>query len=149
LGSLGPRCRRRPRGQERQGIDIALVFGGYADPEVDERLGQVDDAARTNGADDRPLCDGLAALDGDRPEVHEGRRITGRQLDRDRLSAGRHGAGEGDDARRRRAYRASRRCADVETTVLTARIRVRTIEREGPQDRTVDRPRPRLRDGNR
>jgi hypothetical protein len=78
LGSLGPRCRRRPRGQERQGIDIALVFGGYADPEVDERLGQVDDAARTNGADDRHLCDGLAALDGDRPEVHEGRRITGR-----------------------------------------------------------------------
>lgn len=146
---LSPRDRGRPWLQQKRRIDVALVVSGDAYPEIDERLRQVDDAARPYGPDDRAFSDRVAPLHADRSEVHERRRVAGRRLDRDRLSPGRNRAGERDGARDGRAHRTSRGRADVETTVLSACVRVRAVERERPQHLAVDRPGPRVRDWNR
>jgi hypothetical protein len=133
------------RRQERQRIDVALVLRRRAQTEEDVRLGMIRHAARPDGADDGPLGDGGPTRDRNRPEVHQRRRVPERSLDRDRLAAGRHGAGECDDALCRREHVRPGRRAEVDPAVLPARIRMSTIEREGTEDRPVDGPRPRLR----
>ena len=107
--SLGPGRRRRARRQQGQRVDVALLVGGQADAEVDERLRRVDDAARSHRAHRRALCDRLAPLDADRPQVQERRRVTRGQPNGDRAPTCRHGAGERDDARCRSAHLGSGR----------------------------------------
>jgi hypothetical protein len=133
FGLLRGRGRRRSGTwrQERQRIDVALVLRRRAQAEVDVRLRVIGHAARPDGADDGPLLDRGPALDGDRPEVHQRRRVAERRLDRDRLAPGRNGAGERHDTLSRRAHVRPGRRAEVDTAVLPARIRMGAIEREG------------------
>jgi hypothetical protein len=69
-------------------------------------------------------------------------RVAERGLDRHRLAAGRHGPGERDDSFYRGEHWTATRSAEIDAAMLTARIRVRVIERKRPQHRAVDRPRP-------
>jgi hypothetical protein len=105
----------------------------------------VRDPTRPDRADDGALRNGVAALDGERAEVHQRGRVAERRLDRHRLSARRHGAGERDHAACRRQHARPGRRAEIDAAVLPARVRMRTVEREGTKDGAVDRPRPRLR----
>jgi hypothetical protein len=142
--------RRRPsdrgsRRQERERIDIALVLASDPQAEVDVRLGEIDHAARPDGADDGALGHVRPARDADRPEVHERRGVPERGLDRDGLPAGRHRAGECHDSLGRREHVGSARSAEVNAAVLPGRVRVRTVEGEGTEHRPVDAPGPGLR----
>jgi len=141
-------CGGRPRRQERQRVDVALVVRGHTHTEVDERLGQVDDAARPHRSDDSTFAHGRAALDADRAEVDERRGVPGRRLNGDGLAARRHGPREGDHARRRREDFGPARRADVDAAMLAGRIRMGVIERERMQDGSIDRPGPGLRRRN-
>jgi hypothetical protein len=150
---LGARLRLRRRGgngqrrQERERVDVALVVCCPAQAEVHERLREVDDATGPDAADRDALCGGRAAADSDGAEMDEGRGVAERRLDRHRLAPGRHGARERDDPVGRRYDVAAGRSAEVDPAMLSGGIRVRPIERERPQHRTGDRPRPCLRDG--
>jgi hypothetical protein len=141
------RRRRRPRREEEQRVDVALLVGGDADPEIDVWLGKLRDAARTDGPDRRPLCEICAAHDTDRAEVDERDRVSGRCLNRHCLATGWNGSREGHCAGGRCDDRRADRRADVDAAMLAGRVRV-APERERPQDRAVDRPRP-SRDGRR
>ena len=138
-----PRRRRRDaRRQEGQGIDVALGIARYTRAEVHVRLGQIGDAARTDGAHHRRFSYERAARHSDRPEMDERGRISERCLDRHRLPAGRHRSGKGHHTLRGGKHSAAARRAEVDTAVLAARVRMRVVERERPQYRPVDRPRP-------
>jgi hypothetical protein len=73
--------------------------------------------------------------------------IAVRRLDRHRLPARRHGAGEGHRSRRRSEDRRAAGDADVDAAVLTARVRVVRVEREPEQNGALRGPRPRERSG--
>jgi hypothetical protein len=144
------RLRRRRLGdgsrrQERQRVDIALILAREPQPEIDERLGEVDNAARADGPDDPALGHPRPAPDADRPEVHERRGVPERHLDRDGLPAGRHRPGECDEPFGGRKHVGSARRPEVDAAVLPGRVRVRTVEGEGTEHRPVDRPSPGLR----
>jgi hypothetical protein len=104
----------------------------------------VGDTARADRADDRALCHGSPAPDLDRAKVHQRRRVAKGRLDRHRLAAGGHGAGERDDAPHRGAHVRPRRRAEIDAAMLPACVRMRTIEREGTKDWAVDGPCPRV-----
>ena len=144
---FGRRGRKRLRRQERERVDVALVVRGPAQAEVHEGLREVEDAAGPDGAHACALCYRRAALDVDRAQMHKGRRVAGSGLDRHGLAAGRHRAGERDDTAGGRRDVTAGGGAEVDTAVLSSSVRMRPIEREGPQHGPVDRPRPRLRDG--
>jgi hypothetical protein len=145
-----PGCRRRdPRRQQGQGIDVALWIARDARAEVHVRIGQVDDAARTDCPHHRRFSHERAARHSDRPEVDERGRVSKRRLDRHRLPTRRNRPGEGHHALHGGEHRAAAGRAKVDTSVLAARVRVRVVESEGPQHRAVDGPGPglRVRDG--
>jgi hypothetical protein len=147
-GRLGLRRRRVDQGSRRQEperIDIALVLARDAQAEVDVRLGEIDHAARPDGADDGALGHARPALDVDRAEVHQRRRVPERGLDRDGLPAGWHRAGECHDSLGGREHVGPTRSAEVDAAMLPGGVRVRTVEREGTQHGPVDGPGPRLR----
>jgi hypothetical protein len=142
------RRHRRLRGnaarrQKRERVDVSLLVTGRAQAEVDVRLAGLGSAARAYGSDDAAFVDVRSARDADRPQVDERRRVAGRCLNRHGLATGRHGSCEGDDTLCRSKHRAPARGAQVDAAVLTCRIGVGVVEREGPQDRSGDRPRPR------
>ena len=150
-GLLRCRCRHGTHRQECQRIDVALLVGGLAQPEVHVRLVQLRDAAWTDRADGGAFLDVVAASDRVRAQVDERRRIALRSLDRDGLAARRNRAGEADDADRRREHVRACRRAEVDTPMLAGSVGVRMVERERAHDRTVDGPCPcaRRRDGQR
>jgi hypothetical protein len=140
-----------PGRQQGQGIDIALWIARDARAEVHVRIGQVDDAARTDCPDHRRFSHERAARHSDRPEVDERGRVSKRRLDRHRLPARRNRPGEGHHALHGSEHRATAGRAKVDTSMLAARVRVGVVEPEGPQHRAVDGPGPglRVRDGER
>ena len=146
---LGRRLDGRGRdgtgGQERQRVDVSLLLRRHADAEVDVGLRQLDGAAGPDSADDGALAHDRAPRDPDRPEMDKRRRVTERRLDRNGLAAGRHRAREGDDSPRRRDDLRPRGSAQVDPAVLSACVRMRTVEGERSQHRAVDRPCPGLR----
>jgi len=71
-----------------------------------------------------------------------------RRLDRERLAARRNGAGICDDARRRREHERALVGADGDAAPLARVVRMRAVERERLEDRTVHRPGPRPRHGH-
>jgi hypothetical protein len=101
-------------------------------------------AARTDSSNDCSFRDARASRYADRAKMKEGSRVAGGCLNRDRLAAGRHRARERHNTARRRNDRGSPGGAEIEPTMLAAGVRVRTVERERPEDRPVDGPRPRL-----
>ena len=145
------RWRRHAGRQQRQRIDVALRIAGHARAEVHVWIGQVDDAARTDCAHHRRFSDECAARHSDRPEVDERGRVAERRLDRHRLPTRRNRSGERHHTLYGSEHRAAARRAEVDTSVLAGRVRVRVVEPEGAQHRSVDGPRPglRIRDGER
>src|SRR4051812_45142978 len=77
--------------------------------------------------------------------MHERCRVTRGGLDRDGLSAGRHGAREADDAVDGGEHVRSGCRSEVDTAVLAGGIRVRMVKGKRTQDGPVHRPRPRAR----
>jgi hypothetical protein len=150
-GGRPARRRRDPRRQQGQGIDVALWIARHARAEVHVRIGQVDDAARTDCPHHRRFSHERAARHSDRPEVDERRRVSKRRLDRHRLPARRNRSGEGHHTLYGSEHRAAAGRAKVDTSMLAARVRMRVVEPEGPQHRAVDGPGPglRIRDGER
>jgi hypothetical protein len=136
------RCGCRLRREQGKWIDVPLVVVRHPGPEVNVRPGQVDHAARADRADHRRLSYVRTSLDGDRPEMHERRGVTEGGLNRHGLATRRDGAGERDDAGGGRQDWTAARRAQVDPPMLTGRIRVRTVEGERSQHRSVDRPRP-------
>ena len=135
----------RSRGQQTEWIDIPLWVARLAHPEVDVGLGV---AFRGGRADDAALVHDAAALDADRTEMQQGRRIAGRGLDRDRLTARRDRAHKRDNPFHGRKHPRTGRRSDVDASVLARRIRRGVIEDERSQHRAFDRPRPGLRSGH-
>jgi hypothetical protein len=118
-----PGRRRRNTGrQQGQGIDVALWIARDACAEVHVRIGQVDDAARTDCPDHRRFSHERAARYSDRPEVDERGRVSERRLNRHRLPTRRNRSGEGHHALYGREHRAAAGRAKVDTSVLAARI---------------------------
>jgi hypothetical protein len=74
--------------------------------------------------------------------MHERHRPAVARLDRHGLAVRRDGAGERDDAVRRRAHDRPERAADVDASVPARDERVVWIEGEGTEDRAVRRPGP-------
>src|SRR6185437_15932156 len=68
-----------------------------------------------------------------------------RRLDRNGLPARRHRSRERDDSPGRSEHLRTAGGAEIDAAVLTARVGMRMIERERPQNRSVDRPGPRTR----
>jgi hypothetical protein len=118
----------RPRRQQTQRIDVALVLEGDAHAEIHERLGDIDHAAWTDRPDDSTLLDERALLDTDRAEMDERSGVAERRLDRDRLPACRHRARERDDALRRRQHVCPRRRPEVDAAVLPGGVGMRAVE---------------------
>ena len=147
LGRRRRRCREARR-QQRQRIDVALLVRGQPDSEVDVRLRQVDRPARADGADSRSFVDVRPARDADGAEMHERGRVTGRRLNRHGLAALRHRPGERDHAARGCGDLCAGRSAEVDATMLPGGVRARTVERERPQHRPVNGPRPCSSGGN-
>jgi hypothetical protein len=142
---LGRRRHDRARRQEQKRVDVALVLLRHAQPEVHERRGEVDGAARPDGSDDRTFADARSTLHLDRAQVHERRGVAGRRLDRHRLAPGRHGPSEAHEPLGGSPHVRTGGGAEVEATVLPGCVRMRAVERERAQHRAVDRPAPRLR----
>jgi hypothetical protein len=132
----GCRRRRRSSGQQRQRIDIALVVGGDADPEVHVRRCRDWIAALADTRDAIALRNVHALADHDLAELQQRHRVAVTRPNRDRMTAVRNAADERD--------RPSCRCddgrpdggADVDTAVLTACVGV-APERERPEHRTI------------
>ncbi len=135
--SNGRRGRRRrfrrgagPRRKKGQRVDVALVPPGQSNAEIDERLGELGRAARTDRPDRGAFGDRLATLHGDRPQMLQRRGVTVTRLDGDGLAPTRHGPGERHDAADRSGDRRCGRCTEIDATVLSGRIRMRRVERE-------------------
>ena len=137
------RLEHRPRRQHGQRVDIPLLVRRPAQAEVHVGIGQVDHAARADGADDSTLCDVRTARDAGRAEMDERRRVAERRLDRDGLPTRRHRPREADHPVGRRKDPRPCRRAEVDAAMLARGVRMRTVERERAQDRAVDGPRPR------
>jgi hypothetical protein len=137
--------------QQGQRIDVALRIARDSRAEVHVRNGQVDDAARTDRPNHRRFSHERAARYSDRPEVDESRRVSKRRLDRHGLPSRRNRSGERHHTLYWGEDRAAAGRAEVDTSVLAGRVRVRVVEAEWAQHRAVDGPGPglRSRDGKR
>ncbi len=152
IGRLRHRLRRDRRRRRRcslrwkqsEGINVALRIARSPNSEVDVGVDAFRVAAGPDRPHDRPLGDNLAAADEERSEVHEGDRVAVGSLDGHRLAAVRNRAGERNAAAGRRGDRRAGGRADVDASVLPARIGV-VAEHEWPQHRPFDGPRPCLR----
>jgi len=129
------------RREERLRVDVPVGIRGQPDPEVDVGLSAFDVAGRPDRPDDVALGDLRPRRHRDRSQVNE----------RDGVSVGRaHGQAEAlmwqlpderHDPAGRGAHIGAGRSADVDATVLTARVRVAPVH-ERPEHRPVDGPRP-------
>jgi hypothetical protein len=144
LGRDGRSRSRRSR-EKRQGIDVTLLVACDAHPEVHERLGEIDLAARAHCADGGALGDVRTALHVDRPQVDERQRVPGRRLDGDGLATRRDRARKGHDTRTRRDHGSAARRPEVDAAVLPRPVGMRAVERERSQHRPCDGPRPGMR----
>ena len=136
------RGRRSLRRQEGERIEVALRIVGAAHPEVDVGHRQLGLAAGADRADHLSLRNGVAAPDRVRPEVDDRHRVAVRRRDRQRLAPDRHGPGEGDRAGDRRRHPGTGGRADIDSAVLSGRVRVLAVEREERQHRAVHGPAP-------
>ena len=91
-------------------------------------------------ADRIPLGDHCSLRNRDLTEMGQGNRVPV-ELDRHGTARGRHDTGERHRSRRRSPHRLSARPGDIETTMLTGRIRIGT-ERVGTKYIPSERPRP-------
>jgi hypothetical protein len=104
-------------------------------------------AARADGADDRSFVDSLTACDGERAEVRQRDGETAVGIDRERLAARGHGAGEGHASGRGGAHGRAGVGADRNAAVLAGPVWMRRIERERLEHRPSHGPGPRAGNG--
>jgi len=95
-----------------------------------------------DGADGLTLGDVGSARDVHGAEMDERDRVAVARLDRERPSSARDEARERHDTSGRRAHRAARRPANIDTPVLPRRVRVRCREGERAQHSPVRWPDP-------
>jgi hypothetical protein len=101
-------------------------------------------SARADRADDVALADLSPDRQGDRAQVDERDRPAALGSDRQAEPLPRHSSGERNHSTRGGTDVRARGSSDVDPPVLPARIRI-AIGDERPQNRPVDRPRPRRR----
>jgi hypothetical protein len=111
---------------------------------MDVRLTRDGVDTRPDDADGCSLGNLVASPDRDCGELKQSDREPVRGLDRERATAVGKRTGERDSARCRRTNGRTDRRAHVEAAVLPAGVRV-VAEREAPEHRPVDRPRPSAR----
>jgi len=132
-----------PLGQERKRVEVTLLVDGPPNAEVHVRLARDRVGALSDRADACAFPDLVPALHGDRAELQQRHGVAVAGADRQGATSRRNGSGERHGPRNRRAHRLADRTAHVDPPMLPRCIRVRP-EDEGPQHRSVDRPRPRL-----
>jgi hypothetical protein len=141
----GRRCslRTRPgaRGEEAQGIEVAVRITGQPNAEMNVRHGPLRVAGRAERADGIALSDLGISLDRDRGEVDERDRVPVLGANRDAESTLRHRACERDRTGVWREHRLAGMPADVDAPVLAANVGVVT-EAERPKNRARCRPTP-------
>jgi hypothetical protein len=144
------RGRRRrhdsPGREERQRIDVPFGLVGAAHAQVDVRLSRYCVVALADRTDGVTFFDRRAALDLDFSELKQCDGVAVRGSNRDHTPAVRDRAGEADRPIRRSSHHGPDRAADVDPTVLAAGVRV-AAQRERPQHRPIEGPRPRVRRG--
>jgi hypothetical protein len=91
---------------------------------VDVGAGRDRVAALADAAHHGALLHGLALSDEELAELEQRDGVAVRRLERDRLSAARHGPGERDRSRSRGAHVGSELAADVDAAVLATGVRV-------------------------
>ncbi len=128
-------------GEQRERVDVSVLFGGETDAEMHVRLRPFGVSARSDRSDDLALDDRGSDAQRDRPEVDKGDRIPVLRADRQAAPFAREPAGERDDPGHRRAHVGSRRRTDVDAAMLTACVRV-VLCGERPEHRPVDGPCP-------
>ncbi len=139
----GRRGRARLRlGKQRERVDVALRLGRAPHPEVHGRARELRRPARAHGAHHVALGDGVAAPHRVGAEMNERDRVAVGGLNRDRLSLRRDGPGEGDRSRDRCDDFCAVGGSDVDTAVLSGRVRVARVEGEERQHRPGDGPAP-------
>jgi hypothetical protein len=116
-------------------------LGRQTDAEMDVGLRMLCLPARPDRADDFALGELRPHAHADRPELHERDRVAVGSADRQRQPRARNGAGESDDAGRRRSHLSTCRRADVDPAVLAAHVGV-VVGDESLQHGPVDGPAP-------
>lgn len=151
LGSHGHgrwrRRRRRRRSrhslrQQRERIDVALFVTCHANAQVDVRHVELRRSVRPDRPDRRRLVDACAGTKRQRAEVRQRDGVSVARPDAERQPVSGRRSRERDDSSGRRDNRAAGGPADVDATALAGGIRMRTVERERPQDCPAGRPRP-------
>ena len=137
----GRRGHDEPRRQERERVDVPVRIGRDTHAEMHVALA-------ADEADDIAFPDGAAARDGRRTQVDERDRVAVRRPNRDDSAAPWDGAGEGHRPARRGEHGRAGSRADRNPAVLPTRVRMRRVEGEVAQHRTVRRPRPGARAGD-
>jgi hypothetical protein len=132
--------------QQAERIHVALRIARDPNAEVDVRLRAT---LRADGPHDRPLADERAALDTDRAEVEQRRRVAEGRLNRDRPASGRDRARKRHHALSGSEDPGASGRAQINSPMLAARIGLRAIEDEGSQDGAVNRPAPGSGNGDR
>jgi hypothetical protein len=137
------RRQRWTRRHEGERVDVALLVGGDTHAEVHVRLRELCLGA---GGADRPydvaLGDLLSAPHHVRAEVEERHGVPVRGLDRHRSPRTRNRACERHRAGHRRHDRRADGRSDVDSSMLTRFVRVRTVEGERGENRARHRPAP-------
>jgi hypothetical protein len=131
-------------GQERERVEIPLLLRGAPNAQVNVRLARDRVGALADRADTFPLGDLISTLHGGRSELEQRHRIPVAGADRQRPSARGNGPDERHGPRGGCAHRLAECAGDVDPAVLSSRVRVRA-EDEGSEQRSVERPTPRLR----
>jgi ABC-type amino acid transport substrate-binding protein len=110
--------------EKSQGVDVAVLIGRQADPEMQVGLGVLRIAASADRADRLALRDRGCSRDGDRAEVDEGDGVAVGRLDRYDAPAARDHAREADDASGRGAHRRVGCRGNVDSAVLSSCVRI-------------------------
>lgn len=108
---------------------------------MDIGLGAFGLSARPDHADDFSFAHGSPRADRNRSQVNERDGVPVFCANRQAAALARHLAGERNDSGHGRVYVGARRCADIDSTVLTASVRVVAGD-EGSEHRPLDRPAP-------
>lgn len=129
------------RGKKRQRVDVAVRFGGQADPEVDVRLDPLGVAARADRADGLSFLDRSPCRHADRSEMDERDRVAVGRANRQAEPFARKLPGKRHDARRGSLDVGACVSGDVDPTMLAARVRI-VLGDERAEHRAFDGPRP-------
>jgi hypothetical protein len=136
--------RRRPRREERERIEVPVLVAREADPEMDVRLVDLR-AARADAGDGRSLLHACSATRLQRSEMRQRDAVAVERSNAEREPVAGRRPCERDLAAHGRCDGAPGHACDIDPSMLPRQLRLRTVEREGPQHGSVRRPRPRER----